>query len=216
MLWVAWVACGGGGDKQGPDGDGTSAHSATPPTTDEKFERCVRRCTRGSDGPSCDTDAIQSTCEDYCVDPPPLPAACDPYYQDYETCVGPIDEWTCVGSTTRVGDIVVPVPTDPYECRLESLELASCSTLTEPGCVPVLGGSGAACTLDAALCNANGVTFDANLLCDGVICSLLVDDGTGPVDSTLPRADQLCAELTEKAALSDEELGRFLVTLTDL
>jgi hypothetical protein len=212
MVWVLVLACGGGKDG---DGDGPSdSHSGYTTATDPKFERCVRRCARGSEGPGCDATAIESACETYCVDPPPLPPGCDPFFEDYEACVARVEDWTCEGSTTRVGDVVVPVPADGYECRLESDELETCDAYPDPGCVPTIGGTGATCTADATLCNAGGTTFSMNLLCDGVICSMLVDDGTGPVDTTLPRADQLCDELFEKQALGDDEAARFLLALS--
>jgi hypothetical protein len=214
MWWLVLGAC-GGGDKGGDDDD--DSHSATITTeTDEQSARCVRRCTRGSDGDGCDAAAIEAACEDYCVDPPPLPNECDPFFEELEVCVSRVDAWTCVGSTVTVGDVVVPVPADAYECRLEGVELGSCEAVDDPGCVPTLGGTGAACTLQAELCNAGGATFSADLLCDGAICSLLVDDGGGPVDTTFQRADQLCDELVEKQAVSNELLARFLVTLTGL
>lgn len=211
-MWWVWIACGGGDGDKG-DGD-ASTHSGTTTATDPRFERCVNRCTRGSDGPGCNVEAITSACETYCVDPPPLPAACDAFYEDYERCVAPVSDWTCDGSDTKVGDVTVPVPADRYECRLESDELEACDAVPDPGCAPTIGGSGAACTATAELCNAGGVTFSLDLLCDGVICSLLVDDGGGPVDATFPRADQLCDELFEKQTAGGDAAARFLLTLS--
>lgn len=210
MLLLAWLAC--GGDKTETDETGTTGTSGTTDTV----SRCERKCTRGSDGEACDAAAIENACQNYCVDPPPLPAGCDPFYEAYERCLLPIDTFTCAGSTATVGDVTVPVPADPYECRLETTELSTCSAIPDPGCVPTLGGTGATCSVDMELCNAGGVTFEANLLCDGVICSLLVDDGTGPVDTVFPRADQLCAELSEQAGFGADDLARFMVSLTAL
>jgi hypothetical protein len=213
MLWLGLLGC--GGDKYGNDAP-SDVHSALTTTTDPGFSRCVARCSRGSDGEGCEAAGLQDACENYCVDPPPVPEECETFFSNYESCVARLDDWTCLGSPVVIGGLAAPVPVDPYECRLESDELEVCAAIPDPGCEPTLGGSGAACTAVATLCNAGGVTYSTDLLCDGVVCSMLVDSGGGPFEVPLPRADQLCDELAEKAALGPDHAARFLLAVSGL
>lgn len=212
MWW--WLVLGCGGDADGKGEPSTVHTGSAPSTTDPRFDRCVTRCTRGAEGPGCDPAGIADACASYCVDPPALPEACQPFFEDYEACVARIDDWTCEGSPVEVGGVAAPVPADRYECRLESDELETCSAVPDPGCAPTIGGVGAACTAVQQLCNAGGATYDLDLLCDGVICSLLVDDGAGPEATTLSPADELCAELFEKEAAGGDAAARFLLAIS--